>query len=209
MFNDPVFQSFVAERPIAVMAQMAIGRLLHSHTVDKTFAMTSEQQYERTMLFSSLTKLMSEVVLGKQPSVNAAYKKLKDDVGVSLNAVYNKLDRVEPRISQALVRHFYQQVLEIRKGLGGNRQNEVPGYRTRIFDGNHFPRLSTGSRKHETSRPHHCPANASLCSIRDSRRLSTFFRSKMDMLKNVRRWMNFSRPSNETTCGWATAISAH
>ena len=74
MFNDPVFQSFVAERPIAVMAQMAIGRLLHSQTVDEIFAMTSEQQYERTMLFSSLTKLMSEVVLGKQPSVNACWK---------------------------------------------------------------------------------------------------------------------------------------
>ena len=138
MFNDPFFKSFVAERPIAVMAQMAIGRLLHSQTVDEIFAKTSEQQYERTMLFSSLTNLMSEIVLGKQPSVNAAYKKLKDDIGVSLTAVYNKLDRVEPRISQALVRHSYQQVLEIRKDLGGNRQNEVPGYRTRIFDGNHF-----------------------------------------------------------------------
>ena len=138
MFDDPIFQSFVIERPVAVMAQMTISRLLHSQTVNEIFANTSEQQYERTLLFSSLTELMSDVVLGKQPSVNAAYKKQKERIGVSLTSVYNKLDRVEPRISQALVRHSYQQVLQIRKGLGGNRQNEVAGYRTRIFDGNHF-----------------------------------------------------------------------
>jgi hypothetical protein len=138
MFNDPIFKAFVLERPIAVMAQMAIGRLLHSRTVDDVFADAAEQQYERTLLFSSLTGLMSDVVLGKQPSVNAAYKKQKDHLRVSLNAVYNKLDRVEPKISQALVRHSYQQVVEIRKGLGGNRKNEVAGYRTRIFDGNHL-----------------------------------------------------------------------
>ena len=138
MFNDPMFQSFVMERPIAVMAQMAISRLLRSQTVDEVFAKTSQQQYERKLLFSSLTELMSDVVLGKQPSVNAAYRKLQDRMGVSLNAVYNKLDRVEPRISQALVRHSYQQVSEIRRDLGGNRQNDVPGYRTRILDGNHL-----------------------------------------------------------------------
>lgn len=138
MFDDPIFQAFVTERPIAVMSQMAIGRLLHSSSVDEIFNDTSEQQYERTLLFSSLTGLMSEVVLGKQPSVSAAYKKHKERVGVSLTAVYNKLDRVEPKISQALVRHSYKQVVKIRKGLGGNRKNEVAGYRTRIFDGNHL-----------------------------------------------------------------------
>lgn len=56
-----------------------------------------------------------------------------------MTAVYNKLDRVEPKISQALVRHSYKRVVEIRKGLGGgNRKNEVAGYRTRIFAGNHL-----------------------------------------------------------------------
>jgi hypothetical protein len=138
MFNDPIFQLFAETRPIAVMAHMAVGRLLYSRAVDDVFAEASEQQYERKLLFSSLTSLMADVVLGKQPSVNAAYKKRNTSLGVSLNAVYNKLDRVEPRISQALVRYSYDQVLEISRELGGNRQNEVPGYRTRILDGNHL-----------------------------------------------------------------------
>lgn len=138
MFDDPTFRLFVAKRPIAVMAQMALGRLVHGPVVDRIFAQTSKQQYERKLMFSALTHLMADVVIGKQPSVNAGYKKHQQCLGVSLNAVYNKLDRVEPRISQALVRHSYQQIREIRKGLAGIRQNEVSGYRTRIFDGNHF-----------------------------------------------------------------------
>jgi IS4 transposase len=138
MLNDPEFRLFAKSRPIAVMAHMAVGRLLYSPAVDKVFAEASEQQYKRKLLFSSLTSLMADVVLGKQPSVNAAYRRRRKSVGVSLNAVYNKLDRVEPQISQALVRYSYQQVLEISRELGGNRQNEVPGYRTWILDGNHL-----------------------------------------------------------------------
>jgi hypothetical protein len=138
MFNDAVFQTFCVQRPIAVMSQLSLCRLLDAEVVDEIFADHAEEQYQRKLLFSSLTKLMSSVVMSKHASVNAAYKKMKAEIGVSLNAVYNKLDRVEPGISRALVQHSYQQVVQIRKGLGGNRQNDLPGYRTRIFDGNHI-----------------------------------------------------------------------
>jgi hypothetical protein len=46
---------------------------------------------------------MSEVVLGVHPSVHAAYKANKHGIGVSTTALYNKLDRVEPGVSAALV----------------------------------------------------------------------------------------------------------
>jgi len=138
MFTDPLFQSFAVQRPIAVMSQLALCRLLDSRIVDEIFEEHAQEQYQRKLLFSSLTKLTSSVVMSFHPSVNAAYKKMKAEIGVSLNAVYNKLDRVEPVISQALVRHSYQQVVEIRKDLGGNPANDLPGYRTRIFDGNHI-----------------------------------------------------------------------
>ena len=138
MFGDPVFDSFCLKRPIAVMGQLTLCRLLNATVVDEIFKEQAQEQYHRKLVFSSLTKLMSSVVMSKHASVNAAYKKMKSEVGVSLNALYNKLDRVEPRISQALVRHSYAQVAEIRKGLGGNCQHDLPGYRTRIFDGNHI-----------------------------------------------------------------------
>jgi len=140
MFNDAVFRSFVSKRPIAVMSQLAVSRLLAAGTVDGLFEEVAEEQYKRKLLFSSVTKVMAAVVMSKHASVNAAYKKMKADIGVSLNAFYNKLDRVEPVLSQALVRHAYQQVCEIRKNLGKNRHNGISGYRTRIVDGNHISR---------------------------------------------------------------------
>ena len=138
MFNDPLFESFASQRPIAVMSQLALSRLLDSQVVDGIFLEHAEEQYQRKLLFSALTGLMSSVVMSKHASVNAAFKKMKADLDVSLNAVYNKLDRVEPTVSQALVRHSYQQIVALQEGLSGNRRNDVPGYRTRIFDGNHI-----------------------------------------------------------------------
>lgn len=138
MFTDEVFQSFVSKRPVAVMAHLALVRLLQPGVVDRIFADTAQRQYQRSLAFSSITKVMSAVVLSKHASVSAAHKKMKDEIGVTLNAFYQKLDRVEPGISQALVRHSYQQVVEIRKDLRGTPHNEIAGYRTRIFDGNHL-----------------------------------------------------------------------
>ena len=45
---------------------------------------------------------MSEVVLGVHPTVHAAYQANKAGLGVSTTALYNKLDRVETRVSAAL-----------------------------------------------------------------------------------------------------------
>lgn len=138
MFDSLVFQTFASQRPIAVMSQLSLCRLLDSQYVDEVFLENATHQYQRKLKFSSLTQMMALVVTGKQPSVNAACKKMQDELGVSLNAVYNKLDRVEPAISRGLVLHSYRQVEELRKGIGGVPHNDLPGYRTRIFDGNHL-----------------------------------------------------------------------
>ena len=136
LFKDSVFQSFCSKRPVAVMSQLALSRLLGSRIVDEIFEETAEQQYHRSLLFSSMTQLLSTVVMSKSASVNAAYRKMKDQMNVSLTALYRKLDRVEPAITQALVRHSYQQVIEIGNAIGGIGRNDLPGYKTLVFDGN-------------------------------------------------------------------------
>lgn len=136
LFQDPVFESFCSKRPIAVMSQLALNRLLDSQVVDAIFEATAEHQYQRSLRFSSMTKLLSAVVMSKSASVNAAYKKLQDEMEVSLTAFYRKLDRVEPAITQELVRHSYRQVAEVGKAIGGIGHNELSGYKTLVFDGN-------------------------------------------------------------------------
>ena len=81
---------------------------------------------------------MGDVVLGVRPSVHAAFQAAQADgeIRVSLTAVYNKLDRVEPVVSAALVRGSAEQARDAIDALGARLPAWLPGYRCRILDGN-------------------------------------------------------------------------
>ncbi len=81
---------------------------------------------------------MSLVVSGIHPSVNAAYKALEKQIGVSKPALYGKLNGLEPKISQALVRYSHRELAPVVKALGLSGGQQLPGYRLRIADGNHL-----------------------------------------------------------------------
>ena len=83
-FKDPLFRTFAVERPLAVVTQMVLRRMLASKTVDSVFEQHADKQYHRTLLFSDLAMLVSGVVLGTHRSMNAGYKKMKDQLGVSI-----------------------------------------------------------------------------------------------------------------------------
>ena len=51
-----------------------------------------------------VVQLMTFVVLRMRKSINAAYGPLKKSISVSLAAVYDKVNRMEPEVSAALVR---------------------------------------------------------------------------------------------------------
>jgi IS4 transposase len=136
--KSKMFQRFATERPVAVMTQMTLSHLLDAKSLDRLFADNAEHQYERALLFSTLTELVSSVVLGKDATVNAACRRMKDRLGVSVNATYGKLQRVEPGLSQALVRYSYEQTVKLHATLGGTPRHDIAGYDTRILDGNHL-----------------------------------------------------------------------
>ena len=134
--KDPIFRTFANERPFATMTQMVLRRILPSVEVDRLFEQHAQDQYHRALFFSSLTSLVCGVVLGKHASMNAGYKKMKDQLGVSVTAVYEKLQRVERPVVQQLVRQSYRQSVQICKEVGSVARNDLPGYTTRILDGN-------------------------------------------------------------------------
>ena len=138
VFNDPVFRRFATQRPVATAVQLILRRMLLSDCIDQLFRDNAQLQYERTLLFSGVTKLMASVVLGQNPSVNAAHKKMANELGVSNTALYNKLQRIEPNTSRSLVQRAYDCAVEINKAIGGVKRNDLPGYSTRILDGNHL-----------------------------------------------------------------------
>lgn len=134
----PVFERFVQERPIAVMARAAMERALGDSTLDALFERTAKQQYSRALLFSSCVQLMTLVVCNIQPAIHAAYQEIADTLPVSIASVYNKLNGIEPDVSAALVHHTASVFSEVILSMGGQMPELLPGYRVKIVDGNHL-----------------------------------------------------------------------
>jgi hypothetical protein len=138
MLLDSIFRPFVEQRPICVMARAVLERVLSPDHIDALFERTAERQYTRDLLFSSVADLMAQVVVRLQPSVHAAYQALEGRLGVSDQAVYNKLQSVEPRISAELVRDSAEQVRGVIRELGATFPNWLARYRVKVLDGNHL-----------------------------------------------------------------------
>src|ERR1700682_587091 len=119
MVLGEVFERFMAEGPICVMVRALLEKALNRPTVDALFEQHAQTQYTRTLLFSTVVDLMSLVVCGRQPSVNAAYQHLQKRIPVARPNVYEKIDHTEPAISAALVRLTAGKMTEVIEQLGG------------------------------------------------------------------------------------------
>jgi len=69
-----VFEQFVKESPVSVMAQVLMSRIFAPERIDSLFIKHATVQYQKELLFSSQVDLMSLVVCGIQKSVHAAYR---------------------------------------------------------------------------------------------------------------------------------------
>ena len=136
MLLERLFQPFVEKRPVCVMARGVLERVLDPQRIDRLFADTAQRQYTRELLFSSLVELLSQVILGWQPSVHAAYQKMAADLPVSDQAVYDKLKHVEPAVAAALVHDAAQRLRPVIGLLGATFPSWLPAYRVKILDGN-------------------------------------------------------------------------
>jgi IS4 transposase len=133
-----VFQPFIENRPICVMARGVLQKLLNSARIDELFEQSAEVQYTRDLLFSSVVDLMGQVVLGVHPSVHSAYQAQAEKIGVSDQAVYDKLNHVELGVSAELVRDSARQAGPVIRTLRASLPPLLEGYRAKILDGNHL-----------------------------------------------------------------------
>jgi hypothetical protein len=135
MFSK-IFERFVKKSPIAVMARALIERVFCPEFLDDWFARTADRQYTKTLLFSTLFDLMSQVVCGMHASVGSAYQASEASIGVSVQAVYEKLKRLEVTTSAELVRHTANTVTPFIEELSISQPPMFSGYRLKILDGN-------------------------------------------------------------------------
>jgi len=139
---DAVLARFIEACPVAVLAQLTLQRALRAEWIDAVFAAEAEQQYTRALLFSTVVDLMGLVALGLRPSLHAAAREARADgtLGVSLQALYAKVNHTEPAVLRALVQASAARLAPVVAHLSATPAVPwLPGSRVRVLDGNHLP----------------------------------------------------------------------
>jgi hypothetical protein len=135
---DQVFDGFVDESPVSVMFRGTLENIFSSERIDAIFEENAQKQISGELAFSTCAGLLSLVTTRIQPSVNAAYAKNVEEVGVAVQSVYNKLNGIELAVSEALVRETAADVKGIIEAMNATLEGPVSGYDVRIVDGNHL-----------------------------------------------------------------------
>jgi hypothetical protein len=138
MSKEALFQRFVERTPVTVMVRATLENLFSAGAVDEIFAASAQRQRPSELLFSSVVDLLSLVVFRERRSINEAYRRASDQFAVSINAVYDKLNGVEPTVCRELVRHTSGPLATVVDRWKIPRRPLLRGYRTRILDGNHL-----------------------------------------------------------------------
>ena len=112
MWMDEVFERFAQQSPFSVMTRATLEHLFHDAFLDQVFAQHAQVQYEKELTFATVTTLLTQVVLRYRPSVRSAYQRA-DHVPATLKSVYEKLQRVELAVSEALVAQVAGRAAEV------------------------------------------------------------------------------------------------
>lgn len=137
---DAVLARFVEQCPVAVMAQVVLQRALPADVVDAVFEAHAERQYTHELLFSTVVDLMALVAVGLRPSLHAAGREARaaGTLGVSMQALYDKVNHTEPGVLRALVRESAARLAPVTAAVRPAAP-WLAGYRVRVLDGNHLP----------------------------------------------------------------------
>jgi IS4 transposase len=136
MWLSSIFELFVEKSPVTVIIRAMMEVVLADDFLDNLFDATAQKGYTRELLFSTLVKMMTKVVCSTSQSIGSVYKAMAEEIGVSKTSVYDKLNRLEPCVSQALIRETALKMKAIIDTVGGSSTSLLPNYQVKIIDGN-------------------------------------------------------------------------
>ena len=106
-------EAFAQKAPAAVLVRAVLQRDLHPERMNQLFHNTAELQYEKKLLFSTVMMLMIDVSLKSVPSLNRAYLLHQEEIPVSIKALYDKVNGLEPAISRELVADSFRNLAPV------------------------------------------------------------------------------------------------
>jgi Transposase DDE domain len=126
--------------PLGVMVRGTLEWLLDEPIMEMLFAQNASELYTRELTIANLVGLFIEVSTGARRSVYAAYKadqaSTDPTIDTSAQALYGKLGRLPPAVSEAVVRYSAERCGELLEFSPPARDQPLPGYRMRVLDGN-------------------------------------------------------------------------
>lgn len=130
-------EKYTQQRPAAVMTRGTLEYAFADEHLDEIFRTHATSQYEHRLLFSSMVRLLSAVVMRRHRSVNSAYHAEAKALGVSLSSVYDKLNHTDLSVTEALLRQTAARLHAVMS-LWPSTPSPIAGYVTKIVDGNHL-----------------------------------------------------------------------
>lgn len=136
MLLGKMFQAFVDKSPVSVMVRGTLERVLDRERLERLFQDHATSQYTLKITFAQCVQIMDAVVFKTQPSVGAWYKDHGHRLSATRQSVYDKLKRMEPAVSAALVHYSGTELRDCIRGMKGVPAERLPGLRIRVLDGN-------------------------------------------------------------------------
>jgi Transposase DDE domain len=138
MLPTAILDRFVERCPAVVMVRATLERLLGPERLDQIFESARQRQYSKQLLFSQVVAVMAAVATRTRTSVHAAYQAMKDQLGVSPAALYDKLNHIEPEVCSVLVRETAGDAAKVIDAMPAGKKEILPGLEVFYLDGNHF-----------------------------------------------------------------------
>jgi IS4 transposase len=138
MVFHEIFDHFVNDSPVSLMFRATMENIFSAERLNRVFGIAAQEQYEGELLFSTCANLLSLAVARIHRSVNAAYQKKKEQVGVSVQSVYKKLSGVETAVSERMVAETAAHLAKVLQAMRMPVAGPLPGFEVRIVDGNHL-----------------------------------------------------------------------
>jgi IS4 transposase len=131
-----ILDPFARDAAPAVMTRMALDWIIDEPILNQIFDEVAEGQDTRQWALAHFVGVMTDVACGFRPSPRAAFRRRQLDQIASISGFYRKLNRMEPEIPAAVVRHTAQRARDLIVAAGALLPEPIPGYAGRILDGN-------------------------------------------------------------------------
>jgi len=130
------FEHLANKFPVAMSVRMLFEHVFSRDVINGIFARNAQEQYPLNDFFADIVDCMGGVVGRVHRSLHAAYKQSLLKGVISVSDFYYRVNGTEPGVCAALVQETAQRLMEVLDKLRAPLLPLIPGYETRIVDGN-------------------------------------------------------------------------